>query len=80
MLGICLNDAFVSVSRVAVLTEYKGKLSNEKRTAYIFLLFENVLDLEPDVGMCERIWRVAKNSVKAGKWIFKFTLLLINNA
>jgi len=43
-------------------------------------LFENVPDLEPDVGMSERTWRIAEDAVKAGKRIFEFTLLLVNNA
>jgi hypothetical protein len=64
MLGICLNDAFISVSRAAV----------------VLLLFENMPDLEPDVGMSQRTWGIAKNAIKACKGVFKFTLLLVNNA
>jgi len=67
VLGICLDDAFVSVSRSAVLTKHKGNKSKEKKTAYVFLLFENIPYLEPYVGMCQRTWRITEDTVKAGK-------------
>ena len=63
-----------------MLTKYERRKRERRKVTYILLLFENVSDLEPDVGMCERAWGISENAIKASKRIFEFTLLLINNA
>jgi hypothetical protein len=51
----------------------------EQRT-YIFLLFVNMADLEPDIGMGEGTGRVPENAVEAGERLFVFALLFVDYA
>lgn len=37
-------------------------------------------DLEPDVGMRERTWRVSQNSVEASQGVLILALLFVNDA
>ena len=48
--------------------------------AYIFLLFINVPDLEPDVGMGEGTWWVAEDAVEAAEGLFVLALLFVDDA
>lgn len=47
---------------------------------YVFLLFENVADLEPDIGMGEGTGRISEDAIKAGKGLFVFALLFVDDA
>lgn len=46
----------------------------------IFLLFINVADLEPDVGMGEGARWISKNTIETGKRVFIFALLFVDDA
>ena len=50
------------------------------RAAYVFLLFVNMADLEPDVCMGERAGRVPENAVETAEGVFVLSLLLVNDA
>jgi hypothetical protein len=50
------------------------------RTKVILLLLEDMSDLEPDVSMSKRAWRVAKDTIKASQRVLEFALLLIYDA
>lgn len=47
---------------------------------YVFLLFVNVADLEPDVRMSEGAGRISENTVEAGEGLFVFALLFVDDA
>jgi hypothetical protein len=47
---------------------------------HILLLLENMSNLEPDVSMSKRAWRVAKDTIKASQRVLEFALLFIYNA
>lgn len=51
----------------------------DKKT-YILLLLIDMTDLEPDVGMGQWTWWVAKDAIKALQGLFEFALLLIDYA
>lgn len=44
---------------------------------YIFLLFVNVADLEPNIGVGKRARRIPENAVKAPERVFVLALLLV---
>jgi hypothetical protein len=47
-------------------------------TKMILLLFENMADLEPDVGVCERTRWIPQNAVKAPKGLVELALLFVD--
>jgi hypothetical protein len=47
---------------------------------YVLLLLVNMSDLEPDVGMGKRTWRVAENAVETSQRVVVLALLLVNDA
>jgi hypothetical protein len=46
----------------------------------VFLLFVDMPNLEPDVCMGKRTWRIAQDAIKAGEGFFIFALLLVDYA
>lgn len=50
------------------------------RTDVVFLLFVNVADLKPYVGVCKWGRRVAENAVEAGERLVILALLLVDYA
>jgi hypothetical protein len=51
---------------------------NLNHVTYVFLLFVNVTDLEPDVGVCEWGWGVTEYSVEAVQGVVELALLLVD--
>ena len=47
---------------------------------YILLLFVNIPNLEPNIDMCERIWRISQDAVEAREALVVLPLLLVNDA
>jgi len=52
----------------------------KEQQTHIFLLFVNVADLEPDIGMGEGTGEVLENVIKAREPFFVFNLLLVDDA
>jgi len=51
----------------------------KKQRTYVFLLFVNVTDLEPDIGVGEGTGWISENTVKTGKRLFVFALLFVDD-
>lgn len=47
---------------------------------YVFLLFVNVADLEPDIGMGKGTGGVPENAVETRERLFVFALLFVDDA
>jgi hypothetical protein len=50
-----------------------------KMSTYIALLFIYVTNLEPNVGIGKRTWRIAQDAIKATEALFVLGLLLVDN-
>jgi hypothetical protein len=48
-------------------------------STYIALLFIYVTNLEPNVGIGKRTWRIAQDAIKATEALFVLGLLLVDN-
>ena len=51
-----------------------------KMSTYIALLFIHVTNLEPNVGIGKRTWRIAQYAIKATEALFVLGLLLVDNS
>ena len=63
MCGIVGDDAFIGILGADVLKFPKVSKNKDgkRQLPYIFLLFVNMPDLEPNVGVCQRAGRIAEN-------------------
>jgi len=50
-----------------------------KMSTYIALLFIYVTNLEPNIGIGKRTWRIAQDAIKATEALFVLGLLLVDN-
>jgi hypothetical protein len=83
MLRISLNNTFVrfpGAEMLIIITNWlKGLDVVKKNDAYVLLLFKDMADLKPNVGVREGTRRVTENTIKATKGFVKLALLLVNN-
>ena len=82
MSRVVSNNALIGIFRADMLMAGSEIVRNVRiiRTAYVFLLFVNMADLEPDVCMGERAGRVPENAVETPEGVFVLSLLLVNDA
>ena len=84
MVGVLLHDPLVSVAGTHMLQPDRRQCQAGARTlaknTHIALLLEDVSDLEPDVGMCERARRITKDAIKAFERLLILRLLFVNDA
>ena len=67
MVGIAFQNACVCGLGGVVLRKVLVEVRHERRLAstYIFLLLMHVTNLEPDVFLTERLWRIRDNVAEA---------------
>ena len=82
MSWIGFDNTFVGIFRAKVLIwkDYSREHNKKIDPTYILLLLKDMSDLEPDVGMSKRAWRIAKDTIKASQGVLEFALLLIYDA
>jgi hypothetical protein len=76
------DDTFIGIfgSDVLEARVHVKEGQDGARTTHVFLLFVDVSNLEPDIGMGQRTWWVAKDSIEALERIVIFSLLFVYNA
>jgi len=74
------DDAFVCIFCTEILKEMSVVYVNAGKAPYIVLLFIDMPDLEPDVGMGEGTWWVAEDAVEAAEGLFVLALLFVDDA
>lgn len=87
MTRVLLHYALVGFFRTAMLWVQTRKISlafirvkGKSQDTYVVLLLVHMTDLEPDVGMGERVRRIAKDAVEALQALVVLALLLIDYA